>query len=153
MLKLAVKSTSKPKILPLGALVILLFAMNTSPAAAFTNNRYLAYGKKVAAPAPGKAPGFGQLHSQRCVYHRFGNRHYKQMVAEGLLKGQKGDKGDPGEPGAALPSSQPADGVAAPAPIVYNSNIPGNIAGFTELSGGDVAAQTSLTVNSGAPWK
>lgn len=67
------------------------------------------------------------------------------LVAQGLLKGQQGDKGDPGQDAAAE--------IGGPVPISYNNNLPGNIAGFTELSGGDVTAQTSLNVNSGAPME
>ena len=73
-----------------------------------------------------------------------------KMVAEGLFKGQKGDKGDPGQTGElVLATTTPDDAMVVPAAIDYNSNIPGNMAGFTELSANDFTAGTSLTVNSG----
>jgi hypothetical protein len=119
------------------------------PAAAFTNNRYLAYGHK---PQTTKSEILGDYTVGNAYINSLIDGEINKLLAEGLLKGQKGDKGDPGQPGEnALNSLVPQDGVLAPAPIVYNSNIPGTIAGFTELSGGDIVAQTSLTVDSGAP--
>lgn len=139
----------KRKLLMLVPLVFGLLTART--AAAFTNNRYLAYGRKQTSLAI-QSQVLGSYTVNDGYIEGLVTNTVDKLMAEGMLKGQKGDKGDAGQSvQSMLGPSVPADGTIAAAPIVYDSNIPGNIGGFTELSAGDLTAGTSFTVSAGAP--
>ncbi|MDR3643384.1 MAG: tail fiber domain-containing protein [Candidatus Doudnabacteria bacterium] len=76
-------------------LAFLIFALNTSRALAFSNNRYLAYGnKKALVVSLTKPQVLGSYTVSDAYITSLVTDMVNKMVSQGLLKGEKGDKGD-----------------------------------------------------------
>lgn len=145
MLKLAAKP--KQITILIAILALGMFAVNVAPAAAFTNNRYLAYGKKAAINVPAKPQILGSYTISDAYINGLVTDTVNKMAAQGLLKGEKGDKGDP----ASFPTLASADPNSSDFQQVY---IPGAVSAAnqqtflaaTNLSGDNI---TVNSVNTG----